>query len=133
MNWHDVNASGLPMTVVRADGQDVEPVETDAFQIAIAETYDVIVRPQGEMPFALVAEALDRSALHGRRVSRRGPDRPQAHGTRGRSAPGRTGGRPDRRVLTYRPLNTGWRFSKKALRASLASSLAKAMRMFETS
>lgn len=121
------------MTVVRADGQDVEPVETDAFQIAIAETYDVIVRPQGEMPFALVAEAFDRSGLHGRRASRRGPDRRQARGTRGRSAPGRTCRWPDRLVLAYFPLNTGWRFSKKALRASLASSLAKAMRMFETS
>ena len=121
------------MTVVRADGQDVEPVETDAFQIAIAETHDAIGRPQGEMPFALVANALDRSGLHGRRASRRVPDRRQARGTRGRSAPGRTCRWPHRRVLTYRPLNTGWRFSKKAWRASLASSLAKAMRMFETS
>ena len=87
------------MTVVQADGQDVEPVETDAFQIAIAETYDAIGRPQGEMPFSLVAEALDRLGLHGRRAGRRGPDRRQARGTRGRSAPGRTCCRPDRRVL----------------------------------
>jgi FtsP/CotA-like multicopper oxidase with cupredoxin domain len=54
---------GLPMTVVQADGQDVEPVETDEFQIAIAETYDVIVRPTADQPYALVAEALDRSGL----------------------------------------------------------------------
>lgn len=52
---------GLAMTVVAADGQNVAPVETDEFQIAIAETYDVIVRPTGEGPFAIVAEALDRS------------------------------------------------------------------------
>ncbi|MFM8939688.1 MAG: copper resistance system multicopper oxidase [Phenylobacterium sp.] len=54
---------GLPMTVVQADGQDVEPVETDEFQVAIAETYDVIVRPGGDQAYALVAEALDRSGL----------------------------------------------------------------------
>ena len=54
---------GLPMTVVQADGQDVEPVETDEFQIAIAETYDVIVRPGEDRAYALVAEALDRSGL----------------------------------------------------------------------
>jgi len=54
---------GLPMTVVQADGQDVEPVETDEFQVAIAETYDVIVRPGGDQAWALVAEALDRSGL----------------------------------------------------------------------
>ena len=54
---------GLPMTVVQADGQDVEPVETDEFQVAIAETYDVIVRPGEDRAYALVAEALDRSGL----------------------------------------------------------------------
>ncbi len=35
--------------------------------------------------------------------------------------------------VAYRPLNTGLRFSKKALRASLPSSLPNAMRMLETS
>ena len=33
----------------------------------------------------------------------------------------------------YFPLKTGWRFSKKALRASWASSLLKAMRILESS
>lgn len=44
---------GLAMTVV--------PVETDELQIAIAETYDLIVTPQGDTAFALIAEAIDRS------------------------------------------------------------------------
>ena len=36
---------GLAMTIVEADGNAVQPVEVDEFQIAIAETYDVIVTP----------------------------------------------------------------------------------------
>jgi FtsP/CotA-like multicopper oxidase with cupredoxin domain len=52
---------GLPMTVVAADGLAVRPVETDEFQIGVAETYDVIVSPARARAFALVAEAIDRS------------------------------------------------------------------------
>jgi len=58
-----VRLPGLPMRVIQADGQDVEPVETDEFQIAIAETYDVIVCPAKAEPVAIIAEALDRSGL----------------------------------------------------------------------
>ncbi|MDZ7628730.1 MAG: copper resistance system multicopper oxidase [Parvularculaceae bacterium] len=52
---------GLPMTVVAADGLPVRPVETDEFQIGVAETYDVIVAPVRPRAFALVAESIDRS------------------------------------------------------------------------
>jgi len=52
---------GLAMTVVGTDGLAVQPVETDEFQIAIAETYDVIVKPTGDEAHAIVAEAIDRS------------------------------------------------------------------------
>src|SRR5699024_1542122 len=41
--YFDVRIPGLPMTVVQADGADIEPVEVDEFRIAVAETYDVIV------------------------------------------------------------------------------------------
>ena len=58
----NVRIPGLPMTVVQADGQNVRPVETDEFQIAVAETYDVIVTP-GDRAYTLVSEALDRSGL----------------------------------------------------------------------
>ena len=54
---------GLPMTVVAADGLDVQPVETDELQIAIAETYDVIVAPGEARAYGIVAEAVDRSGL----------------------------------------------------------------------
>ena len=52
---------GLPMTVVAADGLNVRPVETDEFQIGVAETYDVIVEPKRARAFPIVAESIDRS------------------------------------------------------------------------
>ncbi|MEZ5895415.1 MAG: copper resistance system multicopper oxidase [Parvularculaceae bacterium] len=52
---------GLPMTVVAADGLNVQPLNTDEFQIGVAETYDVIVEPNRERAFAIVAESIDRS------------------------------------------------------------------------
>ena len=61
MTNFNVRIPGLAMTVVAADGQNVQPVETDEFQIAIAETYDVIVQPKGDQAYGLIAEALDRS------------------------------------------------------------------------
>ncbi len=36
--------AGGPMTIVAADGQDVEPIEEGRFLIGVAETYDVLVR-----------------------------------------------------------------------------------------
>jgi CopA family copper-resistance protein len=61
MTNFNVRLPDLPMTIVQADGQNIRPVETDEFQIGIAETYDAIVRPTGPTPFALIAEAIDRS------------------------------------------------------------------------
>ena len=42
MTYFDVRVPGLPMTVISADYQPVQPVETDEFRIGVAETYDVI-------------------------------------------------------------------------------------------
>ncbi len=63
MTFFNVRIPGLPMTVVSADGQLVNPVETDEFQIGVAETYDVLVEPKGVDAFAFVAEAIDRSGM----------------------------------------------------------------------
>lgn len=63
MTNFNVRLPGLPMTVVQCDGQHVQPVETDEFQIGIAETYDVIVQPADATAYALIAEAIDRSGL----------------------------------------------------------------------
>lgn len=60
MTIFNVRIPGLPMTVVAADGQNVRPVETDEFQIGVAETYDVILHPE-DRAYALMAETIDRS------------------------------------------------------------------------
>ncbi len=51
------------MTVVQADGQNVEPVEVDEFQIGVAETYDVVVTPGEQQAYTLMAESMDRSGM----------------------------------------------------------------------
>jgi len=63
MTIFNVRIPGLPMQVVQADGQNVKPVETDEFQISIAETFDVIVTPGEDRAYTLVAEAVDRSGM----------------------------------------------------------------------
>ncbi|MEO8780247.1 MAG: copper resistance system multicopper oxidase [Rhodanobacter sp.] len=57
----DVRIPGLKMTVIAADGQDVQPVPVDEFRISVAETYDVIVEPHDERAYALFAQSIDRS------------------------------------------------------------------------
>ena len=49
------------MTVVQADGNDVEPVVVDEFRIGCAETYDVIVQPQDHAAYTIFAQAQDRT------------------------------------------------------------------------
>ena len=61
MTFFDVRIPGLKMTVVQADGQNVQPVEVDEFRMGPAETYDVIVEPKDERAYTIFAEALDRS------------------------------------------------------------------------
>ena len=63
MSIFNVRIPGLAMTVVNADGENVRPVETDEFQISVAETYDVIVRPTEDRAYTLVAESVDRSGM----------------------------------------------------------------------
>ena len=62
-SYFDVRIPGLSMTVVQADGQNVEPVTVDELRIAIAETYDVLVTPQEDRAYTVFAEAMDRSGF----------------------------------------------------------------------
>ena len=62
MTFFNVRIPGVPMTVIQADGQDVDEVQVDEFQIGVAETYDVIVSPP-DGSHAIVAEAMDRSGM----------------------------------------------------------------------
>lgn len=63
MTIFDVRIPGLKMTVVQADGQNVQPVVVDELRIGNGETYDVIVEPTGDGPYAIFAEPMDRSGF----------------------------------------------------------------------
>jgi CopA family copper-resistance protein len=60
MTYFDIRIPGLKMTVVQADGQNIQPVGVDEFRIAPGETYDVIVQPENRA-YTVFAEAMDRS------------------------------------------------------------------------
>ena len=62
MTFFNVRIPGCKLTVVAADGQAVKPVTVEELQIATAETYDLIVEPDGDA-FAIVCEAMDRSGM----------------------------------------------------------------------
>ena len=61
LSYFNLRIPGLPMTVVQADGQEVEPVTVDELQMAVAETFDVIVTPSEDRAYTIVAESMDRS------------------------------------------------------------------------
>jgi CopA family copper-resistance protein len=60
MTLFDVRIPGLPMTVVQADGNYVQPVTVDEFRIGIAETYDVIVQPREDKAYTIFAQPMSR-------------------------------------------------------------------------
>ena len=63
MTFFDVRIPGLRMTVVQADGNNVQPVVIDEFRIAVAETYDVIVEPEEDRAYTLFAESMARTGF----------------------------------------------------------------------
>jgi CopA family copper-resistance protein len=60
MTFFDVRIPGLKLSVVQADGNDVEPVAVDELRMGPAETYDVIVE-LGDAAYTIFAQAEDRS------------------------------------------------------------------------
>ena len=63
MTFYDVRIPGLTMTVVQADGQNVQPVMVEEFRFGPAETYDVIVQPIEDRAYTIFAETMDRSGF----------------------------------------------------------------------
>jgi CopA family copper-resistance protein len=61
MTFYDIRIPGLTMTVVQADGQNVQPVMVEEFRFGPAETYDVIVQPIEDRAHTIFAETMDRS------------------------------------------------------------------------
>src|ERR1700674_4300984 len=61
----DVRIPGLKMTVIAADGQDVEPVSVEEFRISVAETYDVLIEPASDVAYTFFAQSIDRTGYAG--------------------------------------------------------------------
>ncbi|TCT07065.1 copper resistance system multicopper oxidase [Paralcaligenes ureilyticus] len=58
--FYDIRIPGLKLTVVQADGQNIEPVTVDEFRFGPGETYDVIVEPKDDA-YTLFAQSMDRT------------------------------------------------------------------------
>jgi FtsP/CotA-like multicopper oxidase with cupredoxin domain len=63
MTYFDIKIPGLKMTVVAADGNNIQPVRVDEFRIAVAETYDVIVKPEEDIAYSIFAASMAKSAF----------------------------------------------------------------------
>lgn len=59
-SFYDVRIPGLKLTVVQADGVNVEPVTVDEFRFGPGETYDVLVEPKDDT-YTVFAQAMDRT------------------------------------------------------------------------
>ena len=57
---YDVRIPGVTMTLVQADGIDVQPVPFEEFRFGPGETYDVIVEPTDDV-CTIFAQSIDRS------------------------------------------------------------------------
>lgn len=57
---YDVRIPGLKLTVIQADGQNVDPVTVDEFRFGPGQTYDAIVQPHDDA-YTLFAQSMDRS------------------------------------------------------------------------
>jgi CopA family copper-resistance protein len=63
MSFFDIRIPGLDLTVVAADGQDIEPVTVEEFRMASGEVLDVIVRPKADGAYTIFAQSMDRSGF----------------------------------------------------------------------
>ena len=63
MSFYDVRIPNLKMSVVQADGQNVEPVTVDEFRFGVGETYDVIIEPKEDKAYTIIAEPIDRTGF----------------------------------------------------------------------
>jgi len=80
-SYFNIEFSGGPMTIVSADGVDVEPLKVQRLQMAIAETYDVLVTIPDSGAYELRATSVDgsgyASAYLGEGMRHNAPDMPK--------------------------------------------------------
>jgi CopA family copper-resistance protein len=63
MSFFDIRIPGLDLTVVAADGQDIEPVSVEELRMASGEVLDVIVKPKPDQAYTIFAQSMDRSGF----------------------------------------------------------------------
>jgi CopA family copper-resistance protein len=63
MSFFDIRIPGLELTVVAADGQDIEPVSVEEFRMASGEVLDVIVKPRADQAYTIFAQSMDRTGF----------------------------------------------------------------------
>ncbi|HEY1312343.1 MAG TPA: copper resistance system multicopper oxidase [Steroidobacteraceae bacterium] len=61
--FFDVRIPGLPMTVISADGQAVDPVTVEEIRIGAAESYDVLIEPTEDRACTIFAQSMDRTGF----------------------------------------------------------------------
>ncbi len=61
MTTFDVRIPGLALTIIAADGSDIDPVTVDEFRIGVAEVFDAVVTPTDASAYTIFAQAQDRS------------------------------------------------------------------------
>lgn len=80
-SYFDIEFAGGPMTIVSADGVDLDPQAVKRLRMAVAETYDVIVELPHSGAFELRATSMDgsgfASAILGQGDIVRAPDHPR--------------------------------------------------------
>ncbi|MBK8402129.1 copper resistance system multicopper oxidase [Propionivibrio sp.] len=75
-SFYDVRIPGLQLTVIQADGANVDPVTVDEFRFGPGETYDVLVEPKDDA-YTIFAQSMDRSGYaRGTLATRAGLDAP---------------------------------------------------------
>ena len=75
-SFYDVRIPGLVMTVVQADGQNIQPVDIEEFRFGPGETYDVLVEPEGDA-YTVFAQSMDRTGYaRGTLATRQGLNAP---------------------------------------------------------
>ncbi|RYZ13947.1 MAG: copper resistance system multicopper oxidase, partial [Sphingobacteriales bacterium] len=60
--FFDLRIPGLKMTVIAADGEDVDPVSVDEIRLGVAETYDVLIQPIDDA-YTIFAQNMDRTGF----------------------------------------------------------------------
>lgn len=58
-SYFNIELAEMPMRIISTDGMDVEPLEVKRFRIAIAETYDLIIRVPDNKSYELRATSED--------------------------------------------------------------------------